>query len=187
MKFFSPSSSQRKKRRSRPRRHRGVAVVEAALCLVFVLLPVTLGGFQFAMVFMTQHALQQITRESARFAAVRYSETTFDMNENQGNSAGQNRSLKNIIRSQSVANGIDWKEINGTVLPGGLKGSIVVTPSTVAARSSGQPITITITYPMKRRALLGSMFFRNTNGSIAPLSLGFLQNNFSASATTLME
>lgn len=163
-----------------------MAVVEAALCLIFVLLPVTLGGFQFALYFITTHALQQITRESARFASVHYNETTFNADENQGNVANQPRSLKNVIRTQAAANGIGWEELNGTLLPGGLKGSIVVTP-VAAERISGQPITVTISYPMKRRAVLGSLFFKSPNGQIEPMKLGFLDSNFSASSTTLME
>ena len=154
--------------------------------MIFVLLPVTLGGFQFAMVFMTQHALQQVARESARFAAVHYNETTFDSDENQGNTPGSAPSLKYVIRKQAAANGFAWNEINGTLLSGNLKGSIVVTPA-LASRASGEPITITISYPMKRRALLGSLFFKGPDGKIAPLQLGFLNSNFAATSTTLME
>lgn len=185
MKIFSLSQF---KQPRRPRARRGVVTVEVALCLIFVLLPVTLGGFQFAMVFMTQHALQQIARESARYAAVHYNDDTFDSSENQGNNAGETRSLKNVIRAQAAANGIAYKEINGTLLPGNAKGSITVTPATTSARTSGQPITITISYPMKRRALLGSLFFKDKDTkNVSLMSLGFLQNNFSASSTTLME
>ncbi len=184
--FFSPCFA-RQRQRPRARRRRGVAVVEAALCLIFVLLPVTMGGFQFALVFMTQHALQQIAREGARFAAVRYSEATFNSDENQGNAANASRSLKNVIRRQAAANGIDWNDINGTVSPDGLSGSIVVTPAP-QARVSGQPITITVTYPMKRRAFLGSLFFKDEKtNTVSLMSLGFLDNNFSASSTILME
>ena len=180
-------------RRGRAARRRGVTVVEAALCMIFVLLPVTLGGFQFAMVFITQHALQQVARESARFAAVHYNEDTFDADENQGNAANSTRSLKNVIRRQGAANGFAWKEINGSLLPGNLRGGITVTPAP-ADRISGQPLTLTITYPMKRRALLGSLFFSKevvVNGKKTRqfdlLRLGFLNSNYSASSTILME
>ena len=168
------------------RKRRGVVAVETALCMIFVLLPVTLGGFQFALVFMTQHALQQVARESARFAAVHYNETTFDSDENQGTAPNSAPSLKYVIRKQALSNGFVWNEINGTVLPGNLKGSIVVTPA-LANRLSGQPITVTISYPMNRRALMGSLFFKSQDNKIAPLSLGFLNRNFSATSTTLME
>ncbi len=193
MKFLFLNPRQRPFWRARRRRRGGVGVVEAALCIVFVLLPITLGGFQFAMVFLTQHALQQVARESARYAAVHYNETTFDANENQGNVPKSPRSLKNVIRRQAAANGFAWKEINGTLLPGNLKGSIVVTPAP-DARLSGQPLTITITYPMKRRAFLGSLFFAKEvvikgkkTRQFDPLRLGFLNSNFSASSTILME
>lgn len=161
-----------------------MAVVEAALCILFVLLPVTLGGFQFAMVFITQHALQQIARASARFAAVHYNEDTFNDSETQGTAPGSAPSLKHIIRKQAAANGFAWKEINGTLLPGNLRGGITVTPPP-AERISGQPLSITITYPMKRRALLGSLFFKSLDGKVAPMRLGFLNSNFSATSTIL--
>lgn len=187
--FFSLLSRRNRKRQSaRSMRRRGVAVVEAALCLIFVLLPVTLGGFQFAMIFITQHALQQIARESARYAAVHYNDDAFDDDVDQGDTAGEDRSLKNIMRAQAAANGISWNEINGTLLPGNLRGGMTVSPASRTQRSSGQPITITVTYPMKRRALLGSLFFKDENTKkISPMSLGFLQSNFTATSTTLME
>lgn len=200
MKFPYSFLFQRPPRPQRVRR-RAVVTVEVALCMIFVLLPVTLGGFQFALVFMTQHSLQQVARESARFAAVRYNEETFDMDENQGNTAGQDRSLKNVIRAQAAANGIAWDNINGLardqstgkLLPADLQGKITITPAP-AERISGQPLTVTITYPMKRRALLGSLFFakevvidgKKTRQIDLP-RLGFLQNHFSASSTTLLE
>ncbi len=178
------------KRRFGGGRRRGAVLVEAALCLVFVLLPVTLGGFQFAIVFMTTHAMQQITRESARFAAVHHNDATFDMDENQGNSPGQTPSLRNFVRKQAAANGIAWKEISGQVLANGSKGSVVITPDG-AQRTSGKPLTITLTYPMRQRAFLGSLFFKEKNAGgeekVVPLRLGFLQNDFKASSTILME
>ena len=191
MKFPSLFRSENQ-RRSRLRR--GVVTIEVALCLIFVLLPVTLGGFQFALVFITQHALQQVARESARFAAVHYNEDTFDANENQGTAPGSAPSLKYIIRKQAAANGFGWSDINGVVSPvDQLKGSITVTPAD-SERISGQPLTITITYPMKRRALLGSLMFKKevvvngkTTGQISLMRLGFLENDFSASSTILME
>ena len=183
--FFFFNRKQQRKRENK-RKRRGVVAVETALCMIFVLLPVTLGGFQFALVFMTQHALQQVAREGARFAAVRYGDDGFNGDENQGTAPNSLPSLKYILRKHAVASGFAWKEIDGTVLPGNIKGDIVITPD-AASRVSGQPITITISYPMQRRALLGSLFFKSADGKIAPLQLGFLNRTFSATSTTLME
>ena len=172
-------------------RRRATALVETALCLTFVLLPVTLGGFQLAMVFITSHALQQITRESVRWAAVHYSEDTFDGPVTQGDKAGEARSLNNFIRAQAAANGIAWGDINGNPInktpakPAGQKGGSIAVSST---RTSGQPFTITITYPMRQRAFLGALFFKSDDGkNLAPLQLGFLQSDWTEASTTLLE
>ena len=184
MKFFTPQN-----RRARPgarARRRATTLVEAALCLTFILLPVTLGGLQFGMVFMTTHALQQVTREAGRFAAVHYSETTFDADENQGSAPGSTPSLRYVIRKLATNNGIAWQDI---------KTRISVTPGATSQRASGQPLTISVTYPMRKRAILGSLFFvkarnpNNINGGIKEdsQSLGFLQNDYTAASTFLME
>ena len=166
-------------------RRRATTLVEAALCLVFILLPVTLGGFQFALVFMTTHALQQVTREAGRFAAVHHSETTFNANENQGNAPGSDPSLHFIIRKVAAENGIAWKDIEN---------NIVVSPA-ASQRTAGQPITVAVTYPMRKRALLGNLFFMKSKDpndikkglQNDSFSLGFLQNDYTASSTFLLE
>ena len=84
--FASPQNNRRHRDFKRGRR-RGTTLIETALCLTFVLLPVTLGGFQMAMVFITSHALQQIARESSRWAAVHYNEDTFDGKVTQGDAS----------------------------------------------------------------------------------------------------
>lgn len=180
--FFRPRAPHNRGRR------RGTTLVETALCLVFILLPVTLGGFQFGMVFMTQHSLQQITRESARWSAVHYGDATFDGAVTQGDAAGQTPSLLNFVRRQAAANGIPWRDISGAKLANGTNGGSVEFTPADAGRISGQPLTLTITYPMRQRALLGSLFFKSNDGKkLAPLQLGFLRNDFSATSTILME
>ena len=147
-----------------------------------------------AMVFITSHALQQVTRESVRWAAVHYNEDTFDDDVNQGNTAGQDRSLKNFMRAQATANGIAWADISGDRInkksaadPGEKGGSIVVSP-VADQRISGQPITITISYPMRQRSFLGALFFKsNDDKKLSPLQLGFLKSDWVEASTTLME
>ena len=190
-------------------RRRASALVETALCLTFVLLPVTLGGFQFAMVFMTQHALQQVSRESARWAAVHFKDSAFDGAVTVGdpvplrNGANQvvkdalgnpvmdmhpPRSLLNFVRAQALSNGISWQDINGSVLRDGRPGgSIMVTPTNPALRDVGRPLTLTITYPMRQRAFLGSLFFKPEDNGSSALNLGVFKNNYAASSTMIME
>ncbi len=183
-----------RRRRFAGGRRRGTTMIETALCMTFVLLPVTLGAFQLAMVFITSHSLQQVARESARWAAVHYHDDNFDDDVNQGNTAGQPRSMLNFMRSQAAANGIPWTDINGGRInkktpsdPGEIGGSIVITPDAIG-RVSGQPLTVTITYPMRQRSFLGALFFKSDDGKkLSPLQLGFLKSNWVEASTTLLE
>ena len=201
--FFRRRQTAKARPNGASKRRRGAALVETALCLTFVLLPVTLGGFQFAMIYMTQHSLQQIARESTRWAAVHYADDDFNgpatkgdapRNASQPNGPREDRSLLNYIKSQAAANGIAWKDISGERInkknaadAGEPGGSIVVTPD-AAQRVSGQPITIIITYPMRQRSFLGSLLFKSDDGKkLSPLNLGFLKSDFVESSTTLME
>lgn len=192
MKFSSPPLSWR--RRAARSRRRAATLVEAALCLIVILLPLTLGGFQFALFFMTQHSLQQVTRESVRWAAVHYSEDTFNGPVTQGDAVTTDGvttkgppSLLHYIRDQAAAQGIGWKEISGAKLTKGSKGgSVVVTPA-AASRRSGKPLTITITYPMRQRSFLGNLFFKADDTKLSTVNLGFLKSDYSASATMLLE
>ena len=149
-----------------------------------------------AMIFITSHALQQVARESVRWAAVHYNEDTFDDDVTQGNVAGQDRSLLNFMRAQAAANGIAWADINGgniNINPNkagdkGQKGGSIVVSPVADQRISGQPITITITYPMRQRSFLGALFFKSDDGKkLSPLQLGFLKSDWTEASTTLME
>ncbi len=169
--FFSPTQSRR-------RRRRGSTLVETALCLIFVLLPVLLGGLQFGLVLTTTHALEQVSREAGRFAASHYGETTFNSDENQGSAASADPSLKYYVRAVATDNGIPWNDI---------KDKINVSPAP-GQRSSGQPITVSITYPMKKRSILGSLGslpFAPDNGGA--LQLGFLSKDYTVASTFIME
>ena len=174
-------------------RRGGSTLLETALCLIFVLLPLCLGGLQFAMVLTTTHALQEVSREAGRFAALHYGEPTFDGSENQGNGNGgaDPASLKNYLKSVAKSNKIPWDDI---------KNNIVVTPG-VGARAAGQPITVKITYPMKKRAILGQIGFwkektpgdandgRLKDGIVEDeaLKLDFLHRDYSVSSTFIMQ
>lgn len=180
-------------RRSARGRRRATTLIETALCMTFVLLPVTLGAFQMAMVFITSHSLQQITRESARWAAVHYNEDTFNNGVDQGDTAGDPQSMLHYVRGQAAANGIPWSDISGGLInkipgkAGEAGGSVVITPDD-SQRISGKPLTITITYPMRQRSFLGALFFKSDDGKkLAPLQFGFLKSNWVEASTTLLE
>ena len=166
---------------SRHMRRKGSTLVETALCLIFVLLPLLLGGLQFGLVLTTTHALQQVSREAGRFAAVHYGEATFDSADTQGNVAGSDPSLKYYIRAVAEDNDIPWNDI---------KDKITVSPAT-GARNSGQPITVTISYPMNKRSILGRpgkqaiLFFAPKNGGNSPLN--FLNQDYTVSSTFVMQ
>lgn len=166
---------------SRRMRRKGWTLVETALCLIFVLLPLLLGGLQFGLVLIPTHALQQVSREAGRFAAVHYDENTFDSGDSQGNSAGSNPSLKHYIRAVVEDNDIPWNDI---------KDNITVSPAP-GARISGQPITVTIDYPMNKRSILGRpgkqaiLFFAPSNGGNSPLN--FLNQDYTVASTFVMQ
>lgn len=128
------------------RRRRGSALVETALCLLFVLVPFGMAGLQFAIVINAQHHVNQITREGARFAATRAKESTFDGNENQGSAAGSSPSLLFYMKRVTATTSIRWDDI---------KNNITVNPPSTKMddRDSGTPITVTVVYPMSKKMI----------------------------------
>ena len=148
---------------------------------------------QFAMVLTTTHALQEISREAGRFAALHYGEATFDGDDAQGNghNGADPASLSNYLKKVATDNKIPWNDIKDNVQVFPPKG----------ARFSGQPITVSITYPMKKRAIIGQLGFwkEKTPGDAAdgriddavkpdtPLSLGVLQKDYKISSTFIMQ
>lgn len=179
--FAIPQNRRALRAASHRQRRGGSTLVETALCLIFILLPLLLGGLQFGLVLTTTHALQQISREAGRFAAVHYGEPTFDSGDSQGNTSGADPSLKHYIRQVADDNGIPWNDI---------KDKITVSPA-VGSRSSGQPITVTIDYPMNKRSILGgpgkqvTMYFAPANGGNSPLN--FLNQDYTVASTFVMQ
>ena len=135
----------------------------------------------------TTHALQEVSREAGRFAAVHYGEPTFDDGDTQGDRAGDISSLKNYLRDVAKSNKIPWNDI---------KNNIQVSPG----RVSGQPITVSITYPMKKRSIVGQLGFWKAkkpvdkNGNLpegivedTPLSFSVLSKDYTVSSTFIMQ
>ncbi|RYX84361.1 pilus assembly protein [bacterium] len=147
------------KKQSHPRSHlrRGASViVETALCLTIVILPTSLGILQYGIVMNASNQVEQIAREGGRFAAVHCLEPTFDGSETQASPPSLRYYLKNnIVKNKTT---IAWADIDGAVRTGaGTEGYIQVTPSTVAARVSGQAISVKVCYPMSRKIFVGKV------------------------------
>ncbi|BCM93407.1 hypothetical protein IAD21_05298 [Abditibacteriota bacterium] len=119
-------------------------MVETALCVTFVLLPLTMGIVQYGVILSAMHQLDHFGREGARYASVHGGEANFDSSET---TAG---SLKAYLKSM-----IDGKS---TILWADVSNNIVVTPAYGAStpRTSGQPITVAITYSMKKKFFLAT-------------------------------
>ena len=176
-----PRRSQNWRNAQTQRRRSGSSLIETALCLAFVLLPLLLGGLQFGLVLTTTQALEQVSREAGRFAAVHYGEGTFDGSDTQGDAANADPSLKNYLKDVSAANGIPWNDI---------KNNITVSPG-AGARTSGQPITVTIKYPMNKRSILGQpgkqaiLYFAPASGGNS--TLNFLSQDYTVASTFIMQ
>ncbi|HEX8463975.1 MAG TPA: TadE family protein [Abditibacterium sp.] len=137
---------------------RGQTMVETALVMTFILLPLTLGLIQFGLVLNASNTMTQIAREAGRYAAVHCQEATFDSTATvtlasgiapAPPATGAQASLRYYLWTVTTPTGIRWDDI---------RNNIVVDPAPGSARTSGQPISVTITYPMTRKVFVGSLF-----------------------------
>ena len=110
-----------------------------------------------------------------------YGESTFDNSETQGTTSGSDPSLRNYIQRVAQDNGIPWNDIKDNITVSPVKGS----------RFSGQPITVTIKYPMNKRSILGKpgqkaiLYFSPDNGGNS--TLDFLSKDYPVSSTFVMQ
>lgn len=155
--------SQKIRNSRRLRSRRGQTIVETALVLTGILLPLTLGLLQFGIVYNGVNTLQHVAREAGRFAAVHATETTFDNSDTQSNPA----SLKNYVKTVCASSG----SIKYTDL------TITVDPADIDDRKPGQPITVKIVYPMSKKIFIGK----------ALPGLSSLSRNYAVSSTFLLE
>ncbi|MCS6863337.1 MAG: pilus assembly protein [Abditibacteriales bacterium] len=113
-------------------RQRGATLVEFALVITFLLI-LSLLIIQYGVIMNTAITLSHLSREGARYAAVR---------------PGTDAAIRSYIQ---------------TATPGLIKYSdmtITITPAEGSStRVSGNPITVTITYNMQRKLFLPSTFF----------------------------
>ena len=142
------------------RSRRASVLVETALCLAFVLLPLTLGILQFGVIMSTANQVEQLTRDGGRWAAVHAQSTNFDSDENTSGS------LKNYMKTQTAGlTTVKWSDL-----------TITVTPS-ASSRAVGNPLVVTVTYPMTKKLFIGTQF----------PGLSRWNTNYTTKATFVME
>lgn len=115
------------------RRRRAQALVETALVLLAVLVPLTLGIMQFGVYLNATNTLTQLAREGGRFAAV-------------GNS---DAAIRDYIRTAAQGTSIRPVDLPDSAI------AIAMVPSN-ASRAAGNPIQIRITYPMSKKIFIGN-------------------------------
>lgn len=119
-------------------------MIETALCVTFVLVPLTMGVVQYGVILSAQHQLDHYAREGGRYAAVHAGEAVFDSSES------TDGSLKNYLKDMVSGKGvIPWADISNNITVNPAYGA--TTP-----RTSGQPISVTITYNMKKKYFLAT-------------------------------
>jgi Flp pilus assembly protein TadG len=106
-------------------------MVEFAL-ISTLLIGLTMAMIQYGIIFNTTISLTNLSREGARYAAVH---------------AGADAPIQSYIESTLPA-GISAADLTVTVSP----------PEGSAQRTKGNPITVTVSYPMSRKLFLPSKF-----------------------------
>lgn len=139
------------------RRRGGQTLVEAALVLGGILLPITLGILQFGIVINATNSMTQIAREGGRYAAVH------------GTEANSDAAIKDYV--QAVAAGTSIKP---TDLP---DANISITMVDNKARASGNAINVAVTYQMSKKVFVPNF---------VPF-ISKLRNNYTAESTFVLE
>lgn len=151
----------RTRSRFRSLKRRASVMVETSLCLAFILLPITLGVVQYGIILSAMHQLDQLAREGGRYASVHAGEINFDSSETTSGS------LRNYLKGIADGKGvIPWSDISS---------GITASPA-LGSRTSGQPLTVTITYSLKKKFFLASF-----------PGMGFLSQTYTAKSTFVME
>lgn len=126
---------------SRGRSEQGVAAVETALCLCFVVLPVVFGAIGYAYMLSFRQTLSQSAGEGARAAAVAPSTATAAQRHTAAIEAVNNSMASNIGASMTC--GVDNLTCTAT--------------EAACTNGSGTCMTVTISYPYRDHSLLPSI------------------------------
>lgn len=135
---MSPSKNNKQDFHSRSRRQKfsGQALVEMAL-VVTILLFLSMGLIQFALISNARVTMTNLAREGARYGAVHALES------------GSDTAIKNYV--VSVA--------DSTPLSSLVANDVTISPAYGAtSRISGQPITVTVTYNLRSKFILPASF-----------------------------
>lgn len=138
--------------RTRSGRRYGQAIIETALAVIFVLLPLLLGMIQYGMINNATATMTQLAREGARFAALHANDNGVDAVT--GTTDSPDDKIRNHIQKATSGTSIPWVDI---------KDNIVITPS-IGSRTPPPgstatiDITVTITYPLKNKFFIPASF-----------------------------
>lgn len=142
-------------------RRRGQTLVETALILTAILLPLTLGLLQYGVYLNATNTMTQIAREGGRYAALHGTESTSDA------------AIRTYVRSVATNTSISATDLTDA--------RIVITPSQGnSSRVSGNPIVVSVTYPMAKKVFVGS-FLSNLPG------IPSLKRDYTAESTFIIE
>lgn len=159
------SSCLSSKARLAPERRRGQAMVEFAMVLP-LLLGLTMGMIQYGVIYNTALAVTNISREGARGAAVDILDQTPDA---QGN--GKKKGRQRVkARMERATKGTQIKASDLVI-------DVTPDPEQNEAVTANGDVTVTVTYPMKKKLFLPSKFFGIT----------IFAENFTAQTTMRVE
>ncbi|PQV65452.1 TadE-like protein [Abditibacterium utsteinense] len=121
-------------------RRRGQTIVETAMVLTLILLPLTVGILQFGIVLNATNTLTQLAREGGRYAAVRHTD----------------EEIRAYIVKAAAGTSIREAELRPPGSQASLDSRIIIEmlPNT-ATRVSGNPIQVRINYPMSNKIFIG--------------------------------
>jgi len=126
---------------SRRRSERGVAAVETALTLCFIVLPVVFGSIGYAYMLSFRQTLSQSAGEGARAAAVAPSTSTAAQRHTAAINAINNSMGSNVASSMTC--GVDYL-------------TCTVTEAS-CTNGPGTCVTVTVSYPYRDHSLLPSV------------------------------
>ena len=130
------SWNRRTRDRKGRRRRSAQTLVETALLLTTVLLPITLGSIQYGAILSAQQALAQLSREGGRYAAIHGTESSVDTD------------VKAYVQTLAATTVIKPADIPAANI-------VLTSVPSGAARVSGNKLALTITYPMSKKIFLG--------------------------------
>lgn len=145
-------STRRMQSRMRSGKRYGQAIIETALAIILVLLPLLLGMIQYGLINNATATMTQLAREGARFAAIHANDNGVDAVT--GTADGPDDKIRNHIQKATAGTSIPWTDI---------KDNIVISPAmgsrtTASGSTATIDITVTITYPLKNKFFIPANF-----------------------------